>query len=76
VTDYQTPSSTNKTGKYQLQVLPDAGHFIHEDQPVKTAQILVDFYKRNDRSALVLPPKVGDLLASKAMKKGVESTEK
>jgi protein phosphatase methylesterase 1 len=58
-------------GKYQLQVLPDAGHFIQEDQPSKTAQILVDFYKRNDRSALVLPPKVGDLIASKAMKKGV-----
>lgn len=52
-------------GKYQLQVFPEAGHFIHEDQPVKTAQILVDFYKRNDRSALVLPPKVSDMLASK-----------
>jgi protein phosphatase methylesterase 1 len=59
-----------QTGKYQLQVFPDAGHFIHEDQPAKTAQVLVDFYKRNDRSALVLPPKVGDLLASKAMEKG------
>jgi protein phosphatase methylesterase 1 len=59
-----------KTGKYQLQVLPDAGHFIHEDQPLKTAQILVDFYKRNDRGALVLPPKVGDMMASKAMEKG------
>ncbi|KAI9720364.1 MAG: Protein phosphatase methylesterase 1 [Candelaria pacifica] len=49
-------------GKYQLQVFPDAGHFIHEDLPEKTAISLVDFYKRNDRSALVLPPKVGDLL--------------
>ncbi|KAI5291516.1 Protein phosphatase methylesterase 1 [Ascosphaera aggregata] len=54
-------------GKYQLQVFPEAGHFIQEDQPVKTARVLVDFYKRNDRSALVLPPKVGDLMASKAM---------
>ncbi|WEW58780.1 Protein phosphatase methylesterase 1 [Emydomyces testavorans] len=61
-------------GKYQLQVFPEAGHFIHEDQPVKTAQILVDFYKRNDRSALVLPPKVGDLMASKAMAKGLGLT--
>ncbi|GAD92590.1 carboxylesterase-mitochondrial 37S ribosomal protein YmS2 [Paecilomyces variotii No. 5] len=61
-------------GKYQLQVLPDAGHFIQEDQPVKTAQILVDFYKRNDRSALVLPPKVGDMLASAAMSKGAGGT--
>ncbi|KAF9884428.1 carboxyl methyl esterase activity protein [Aspergillus nanangensis] len=55
-------------GKYQLQVLPEAGHFVQEDQPVKTAQILVDFYKRNDRSALVLPPKVADMQASAAMK--------
>ncbi|KAL4907491.1 hypothetical protein BDW74DRAFT_125024 [Aspergillus multicolor] len=57
-------------GKYQLQVFPDAGHFIQEDQPTKTAQILVDFYKRNGRSALVLPPKVADMQASAAMKKG------
>ncbi|OAX84686.1 hypothetical protein ACJ72_00952 [Emergomyces africanus] len=58
-------------GKYQLQVFPEAGHFIQEDQPAKTAQILVDFYKRNDRNALVLPPKVGDILAAQAMAKGV-----
>ncbi|KAI9698237.1 MAG: Protein phosphatase methylesterase 1 [Candelina mexicana] len=49
-------------GKYQLQVFPDAGHFIHEDLPEKTAISLVDFYKRNDRSALVLPPKVSEML--------------
>lgn len=58
-------------GKYQLQVFPEAGHFIQEDLPTKTAQILVDFYKRNDRSALVLPPKVADMQASAAMKKGL-----
>ncbi|KAJ5769785.1 uncharacterized protein N7511_001836 [Penicillium nucicola] len=57
-------------GKYQLQVFPEAGHFVHEDQPTKTAQILADFYRRNDRSALVLPPKVADMQASAAMKKG------
>ncbi|KAJ5245842.1 hypothetical protein N7468_000825 [Penicillium chermesinum] len=39
-------------GKYQLQVFPEAGHFVQEDQPAKTAQVLVDFYRRNDRSAL------------------------
>ncbi|KAL2165167.1 hypothetical protein VTH06DRAFT_463 [Thermothelomyces fergusii] len=50
-------------GKYALQVFPEAGHFIHEDLPEKTAMVLVDFYRRNDRSALVLPPKVSDLLA-------------
>ncbi|KAI9806840.1 MAG: Protein phosphatase methylesterase 1 [Piccolia ochrophora] len=48
-------------GKYQLQVFPEAGHFIHEDLPQKTASVIVEFYKRNDRSALVLPPKVGSL---------------
>ncbi|KAL2271176.1 hypothetical protein VTJ83DRAFT_547 [Remersonia thermophila] len=50
-------------GKYALQVFPEAGHFIHEDLPEKTATVLVDFYRRNDRSALVLPPKVSELLA-------------
>ncbi|KAK3383108.1 Alpha/Beta hydrolase protein [Lasiosphaeria ovina] len=50
-------------GKYALQVFPEAGHFIHEDLPEKTAMALVDFYRRNDRSTLVLPPKVSDLLA-------------
>ncbi|KFY73029.1 hypothetical protein V499_06847 [Pseudogymnoascus sp. VKM F-103] len=49
-------------GKYALQIFPDAGHFLHEDQPEKTAQSIVDFYKRNDRSAMVLPPKVSDML--------------
>ncbi|KAI4125084.1 MAG: hypothetical protein LQ338_004471 [Usnochroma carphineum] len=52
-------------GKYQLQVFPDAGHFIQEDQPAKTAMVVVDFYRRNDRSALVLPPKVGDIMKKK-----------
>ncbi|KAH6997970.1 Alpha/Beta hydrolase protein [Ilyonectria sp. MPI-CAGE-AT-0026] len=49
-------------GKYALQVFPEAGHFIHEDLPEKTAVSLVDFYRRNDRSALVLPPKVSELI--------------
>ena len=46
-------------GKFQMQIFPDAGHFLHEDQPAKTAGVLADFYRRNDRGALVLPPKVG-----------------
>ncbi|KAF1951945.1 protein phosphatase methylesteras-like protein 1 [Byssothecium circinans] len=50
-------------GKFQLQVFPAAGHFVHEDLPEKTAEVVVEFVKRNDRSALVLPPKVSDLLA-------------
>ncbi|ETI28525.1 hypothetical protein G647_00975 [Cladophialophora carrionii CBS 160.54] len=55
-------------GKYQLQVFPDAGHFIQEDQPAKTASIIADFYRRNDRSALVLPPKVDDLIKQGKLK--------
>jgi protein phosphatase methylesterase 1 len=50
-------------GKFQLQVFPAAGHFLHEDLPEKTAEVVVEFVKRNDRSTLVLPPKVSDLLA-------------
>ncbi|CAI6272806.1 unnamed protein product [Periconia digitata] len=50
-------------GKFQLQVLPAAGHFLHEDLPEKTAEVIVEFIKRNDRSTLILPPKVSDLLA-------------
>ncbi len=54
-----------RTGKYQLEVIPEAGHFIQEDTPEKMAAVLVEFHKRNDRGALVLPPKVGDLLKKK-----------
>ncbi|KAF2001172.1 protein phosphatase methylesterase 1 [Amniculicola lignicola CBS 123094] len=50
-------------GKFQMHVFPTAGHFLHEDMPEKTAEVIVEFVKRNDRSALVLPPKVSDLLA-------------
>ncbi|KAF2850765.1 protein phosphatase methylesteras-like protein 1 [Plenodomus tracheiphilus IPT5] len=50
-------------GKFQLQVFPTAGHFLQEDQPEKTAEVVVEFIKRNDRSTLVLPPKVSDMLA-------------
>ncbi|KAH7069278.1 Alpha/Beta hydrolase protein [Paraphoma chrysanthemicola] len=50
-------------GKFQLQVFPASGHFLHEDQPDKTAEVIIEFVKRNDRSMLVLPPKVSDLLA-------------
>ncbi|KAF2875023.1 protein phosphatase methylesteras-like protein 1 [Massariosphaeria phaeospora] len=50
-------------GKFQLQVFPAAGHFVQEDQPEKTAEVVAEFVKRNDRSTLILPPKVSDLLA-------------
>ncbi|TAQ86523.1 hypothetical protein B7494_g5133 [Chlorociboria aeruginascens] len=43
-------------GKYALQVFPEAGHFIHEDLPEKTAMVIVDFYKRNDRNWALSEP--------------------
>lgn len=49
-------------GKYALQVFPEAGHFVHEDLPERTAGVVVDFWRRNDGGSLILPPKVGDLL--------------
>lgn len=50
-------------GKFQLTVIPEAGHFIQEDVPEKTAHLMLEFFRRNDRSSLVLPPKVSDLIA-------------
>lgn len=50
-------------GKFQLVVIPEAGHFVQEDVAEKTAGLLVEFFKRNDRSQMVLPPKVSELLA-------------
>lgn len=60
-------------GKYQLQVFPEAGHFVHEDQPEKTATIVADFFRRNDRSALILPPKVDDLIKQGKLKSGKDT---
>ncbi|CZT19350.1 related to ribosomal protein YmS2, mitochondrial [Ramularia collo-cygni] len=50
-------------GKFQLVVIPEAGHFVQEDVAEKIAGLLVEFFKRNDRSQMVLPPKVSELLA-------------
>jgi protein phosphatase methylesterase 1 len=66
-TDYigysRTSLITQRTGKFQLQVFPASGHFLHEDQPDKTAEVIIEFVRRNDRSAMVMPPKVADLIA-------------
>jgi len=70
---FQTIELILYAGKYQLQVFPEAGHFVHEDQPAKTAQIVADFYRRNDRSTLVLPPKVDDLIKMGKLNKSVDS---
>ncbi|ORX47483.1 protein phosphatase methylesterase [Hesseltinella vesiculosa] len=42
-------------GKFQLNVVTNAGHFLHEDMPEKTALYLVDFWTRY--SKLILPIK-------------------
>jgi protein phosphatase methylesterase 1 len=39
-----------------MDIFVDAGHAVHEDQPDRLAQCLVEFWNRNKR--LVLPPKV------------------
>ena len=30
----------------------DAGHFLHEDMPLRTADALIDLWRRNDREAI------------------------
>ncbi|GAA5853915.1 hypothetical protein JCM3766R1_005778 [Sporobolomyces carnicolor] len=37
-------------GKYQLEVFPEAGHCLHEDAPERTAETLINFWERNDRT--------------------------
>lgn len=56
-------------GKYQLQVFPEAGHFLHEDQPAKVAAVVAEFWRRNERASLVLPPKVGQEAVGEEKKK-------
>ena len=58
-------------GKYQLQVLPEAGHFVHEDCAERVAQVVAEFVRRNDRSGLVLPPKVGDMVKQRKSDEGI-----
>ncbi|WWD19517.1 hypothetical protein CI109_103978 [Kwoniella shandongensis] len=45
-------------GKFQLEVMPDVGHYLHEDNPSSLAATIVTFWRRNTR-VLVLPPKIG-----------------
>ncbi|KAH8094546.1 Alpha/Beta hydrolase protein [Cristinia sonorae] len=47
-------------GKFQLEVLTGVGHMIHEDDPIRLAELLVEFWRRNER-VLVGIKKVGDL---------------
>ncbi|KAF9483250.1 protein phosphatase methylesterase [Pholiota conissans] len=47
-------------GKFQMVVVPGVGHMLHEDDPTRLAEILVEFWKRNER-VMVGIKKVGDL---------------
>ena len=64
-------------GKFQMEVVPDVGHMLHEvrrraltrldvtltrhqDNPRRIAEILVEFWKRNERVVIGVK-KVGEL---------------
>ena len=34
-------------GKFQMQILPQAGHAVHEDVPDRVAEVLASFLVRN-----------------------------
>ncbi|KAF7311836.1 Protein phosphatase methylesterase 1 [Mycena indigotica] len=47
-------------GKFQLHVLGggNVGHMLHEDDPTRVAEVLLEFWRRNDTSKLKLPVKI------------------
>jgi len=47
-------------GKFQMVVVPNTGHMLHEDDPMTLAQTLVEFWRRNERVVVGIK-KVGDL---------------
>ncbi|KAL4251327.1 Protein phosphatase methylesterase 1 [Abortiporus biennis] len=47
-------------GKFQLVVLAGVGHMVHEDDPAKLAEVLVEFWRRNER-VVVGVKKVGEV---------------
>ncbi|SCV73893.1 BQ2448_6323 [Microbotryum intermedium] len=40
-------------GKYQLEVITQSGHCVQEDHPVQTAELLLSFWQRNDRTDIL-----------------------
>lgn len=47
-------------GKFQMVVVPDVGHMLHEDDPERLAEVIVEFWKRNERVVAGVK-KVGEL---------------
>ena len=40
-------------GKFQLEVVPGAGHFVHEDAVERVGEVVVGFWRRNSGEGLV-----------------------
>ncbi|KAI0318603.1 protein phosphatase methylesterase [Amylostereum chailletii] len=47
-------------GKFQMVVVPFTGHMLHEDDPEKLAEVIVEFWRRNEQ-VVVGVKKVGEL---------------
>ncbi|KAI0706426.1 protein phosphatase methylesterase [Earliella scabrosa] len=47
-------------GKFQLVVIPGVGHMVHEDDPTRMADVLVEFWRRNERVVVGIK-KVGEI---------------
>ncbi|KAF5327446.1 hypothetical protein D9619_004998 [Psilocybe cf. subviscida] len=47
-------------GKFQMVVVPGVGHMLHEDNPTRLAEILVEFWRRNEKMMQGFK-KIGDL---------------
>ncbi|KAG8703253.1 Protein with carboxyl methyl esterase activity [Ceratobasidium sp. 423] len=47
-------------GKFQMEVVSGVGHMLHEDNPVRIADIIIEFWKRNERIVPAGIKRVGD----------------
>jgi len=46
-------------GKFQMEVIPGVGHMVQEDNPTRLAEIMVEFWRRNERLVVGIK-KVGE----------------
>ena len=47
-------------GKFQMEVVPGTGHMLHEDDPGRVAEIIGEFWRRNEGVSLRGIKKVGE----------------
>ncbi|KAI0805936.1 protein phosphatase methylesterase [Irpex lacteus] len=47
-------------GKFQLAVIPNVGHMVQEDDPTYLAEVLIEFWQRNERVTIGIK-KVGEV---------------